>query len=112
MASSAAKKADVALRISLPRRSSFTSLISQRVSAGSSLYTSGRWPASTSACRIDWRKKPGFAAIDRIVAALQILWLARAANGPSTTYVQVAWFDRWNVIAYAIRTGQAEPESS
>src|SRR5262249_22114350 len=53
--SSAAKKADAALRISLARRSSRTSARSLRTSADSSLLTPGRWPASTSAWRYHLR---------------------------------------------------------
>jgi len=49
--SSAAKKADAALRISLPRRSSRTSARSRHNSADSSLLTPGRLPASISAWR-------------------------------------------------------------
>jgi hypothetical protein len=49
--SSAAKKAEAALRISFARRSSAFSARSRLISAASSDVTPGRWPASTSVLR-------------------------------------------------------------
>src|SRR5690348_15160083 len=53
--SSAAKKAEAALRISFARRSSAFSAFSRLISAASSEVTPGRWPVSTSALRTQVR---------------------------------------------------------